>query len=140
MPGDVFVQRKPSETLEQFREVFCVALCVARGEQRFSDNRAGGTYFRTECLGIRVQIEEADDSAAMEYHFHVHFRPRLQRSLGTAEKTIMEGVADLVARELTTLGYVVLRLSPNPSNPDGDRIRRRCAVTDADSTPQFFEE
>ena len=138
MSGDLFVKKRPSETIEQFRGKFCEVLGIQLGEQRFSDNYAEGTYFRTDCLGVRVQIEAADDTNVADFDYHVHFRARVHRL--AAERATMEGIADLVAVELVGAGYDVLRLSSNSDGPSGGRIRRRCVLSSDGSLPQFVQE
>jgi|GEM_PF-6252852 len=109
MYGSVLVKRKPGETLEGFHGHFCAALNVAAGEQRFSDNYAGGTYFRSMCLGIHVQLEFADDSQFPDYDWCVHVSPRLPIAAAHGSVSTMDGIAALVANELAAAGYVVLR-------------------------------
>ena len=138
MSGDLFIKKMQNETIELFREKFCSTLSVPHGEQRFSDNYAEGTYFRMDCLGVRAQIEVADDSEVTDFDYHVHFRARLRASAD--DTTTMEGIAYLVSVELASIGYEVLRLSPDLENPTGSRIRRRCIATDPDSPPKLVRE
>jgi len=107
MSGQVLVKSKPGESLETFHEYFCAALNVDPGEQRFSDNYAGGTYFRSVCLGVRVQLEVADDSEFPDYEWCVHLSPRLSSAGAKDATNATDGIAALVAAELATAGYVV---------------------------------
>jgi hypothetical protein len=138
MSGDLFVKKMPSETIERFCEKSRELLGLNAWEQRFSDNYAEGTYFRTNCLGVRVQVEVADDSDVAEYDFHMHFRPGVRRP--AEEDATMEGLADLVAVELATAGYSVLRLSPILGVSSSGRVRRRCVLASDGSPAQFVRE
>jgi hypothetical protein len=123
---EILVRKTGDNNLQAFHERLCKLLGIGVGEQRFSDNVAGGTYCRTIAFGIGVRTEEADNRDFIDYDYCIAFKPmRDAFDLGT-----IEGVADIVAIELALVGIDLVRISTNFKGPESSRIVRRCVIAE----------
>jgi hypothetical protein len=133
MFGEIYVQKKTDESLQSFYECFCTVFRVALGHMRDSENYACGYYYRVDALGLQIEIAQADDSELPEYEFAITFEPRL---VDNSKEPTMEGLGDIVAKELAVAGYSVLRVLGPPSQ----RTLRKCLVDSSGTGAEFVKE
>jgi hypothetical protein len=72
---------------------------------RESANYPGGTYMTGRVLGLSVMVAVADDSEFPGYHYWMNFTPKAD--WGRVDRHILDGLGELVAKELSTHGFDV---------------------------------
>jgi hypothetical protein len=98
MFGNLFIHPEDLQNYDSFSKYIFGLINVEIKEIRYSDNSPGGRYVYGETLGLRVKLEEADDSDFPNYEFLLSFRP-LVRGLIT-DPHCLDGLADIVAKHL----------------------------------------
>jgi hypothetical protein len=72
---------------------------------RESSNYPGGHYMTGKVLGLSVMVAEADDSEFPDYQYWLSLTPNA--SWGRVDPHILDGLGELLARELSTHGFDV---------------------------------
>jgi hypothetical protein len=72
---------------------------------RESSNYPSGRYMSGKVLGLSVMVAVADDSEFPGYQYWMNFTPKAD--LGRVDRHILEGLGELLGRELSTHGFDV---------------------------------
>jgi hypothetical protein len=108
MMGDLYIRSDAKEDLEVFAARLFAVLNIPSFSIRESENFHGGRYFTARCLGLTVQLALGDDANLPEYNFWLTFSPPRELS-GTADRSSLDGMADLLARKLALDGFDIAR-------------------------------
>ncbi len=107
MLGNLFIRTKDHPDFETFSKRIFALINIKIKEMRYSDNSPSGRYYYGEVLGLRVTLEEADDSDFVDYEFLLSFRPRVGELV--ADRHCLDGFADIVAKYLAQQGLTIAR-------------------------------
>jgi hypothetical protein len=140
MLGDLYIGSDNYEDLEAFASRLFALLDVPSFEVRNSDNYFGGTYVLAKSLRLGIRLSLADNSEFSDYNFFLTFSPPPEQ--WKADRTSLDGLADLLARSLALEGFRIAR----PLG--GDRVgepkmfyrKRADGTTDSDGPIEVWRE
>ena len=135
MYAEIYIQAKGEQALKEFSDAVCTKLGLANPQERDSVHHPTGVYYRAIALGLKLDIDVADDHQVADYDFCISVSPHYAKDV---EATVLEGLADLIAIELTRREYAALRLSRDVSSSGMPKTRRRC-VLEVDG-PRFIKD
>jgi hypothetical protein len=105
--GNLFILTKDGQKFEAFSKFIFELLHVKIKETRYSENSPGGRYVIGEALGLRMKLEEADDSEFPDYEFLLSFRPEI--NWAAADLHSLDGLADIIAKQIARSGMKIAR-------------------------------
>jgi hypothetical protein len=108
MMGDLLIRSDSFKTLEEFAPRLFALLDSPSFCVRYSDNYFGGRYFIAQSLGLTIKLALGDDSELPDYDFWLTFDPPGDL-VGSADRTSLDGMADLLARKLAFEGFEIAR-------------------------------
>jgi hypothetical protein len=108
MMGDLYIRSDSFKTLEEFAPRLFALLDLPSFSVRFSDNYYGGRYFIAKSLGLTIKLALGDNAELPDYNFWLTFDPPSEL-VGSADRTSLDGMADLLARKLAFEGFDIAR-------------------------------
>jgi hypothetical protein len=107
MSAELLIKKTGSQSLDSFVAALPNIIGLDRFEERHSTNcPPDERYFRRIVLGLEITVCVADEAEFQDYDFSVWLKPVTSH---TREKSLLDGLADCVARQFAVCGYEVLR-------------------------------
>jgi hypothetical protein len=106
MHGNLFIKPSKAMSLRDFAELTFAQLDVSSIETRNSANYVNEEYVTGRALGLSVKISIADDAEFEGYDFLLNLRPI---GVSIPDRTALDGLADIIARQLALNKNTVLR-------------------------------
>jgi hypothetical protein len=116
---DLFVQTQSSETLHEFAERMAGILNLPALEHRESSNYVDGEYFTCSALAIEITFAHADEAGVEENAFWISLN---LSGVRMHDQSLLEMLADLLARRLTLANEDVIRIHNAWSKDQAKRI------------------
>lgn len=105
MQASLYIRADSECDFDSFVVRLFSALGVGEFKKRESSNYPGGEYAVGAALGYVIMTSIADDSEFSEYQYWLGIKTRAD--IVVADKTLVSGVGDLVARHLANNGFSV---------------------------------